>query len=80
MINTKKFDSNLLIIDKVSHGNIDIYYIGYIAMKDLGYISIHSVNYLYLIINKADGYTEEINGNKYLTLVSTDKNKGVLVK
>ena len=49
-------------------------------MKDLAYISIHSVNYLYLIINKADGYTEEINGNKYLTLVSTDKNKGVLIK
>ena len=35
---------------------------------------------MYLIINEVDGYFEEINGNKYLTLVSTDKNKEVLTK
>ena len=35
---------------------------------------------MYLIINEVDGYVEEINENKYLTLVSTDKNKEVLTK
>ena len=80
MINIKNFDPNLLKIDKKSYKNIDIYYIGYITMKDSEYVKINSVNPLYLIINEVDGYFEEINGNKYLTLVSTDKNKEVLTK
>ena len=80
MINIKDFDSNLLKIDKKSYKNIDIYYIGYITMKDSDYVKINSVNPLYLIIDKVDGYIEEKNGNKYLTLVSTDKNKEVLIK
>ena len=33
---------------------------------------------MYLIINKADGYIEEKNGNKYLICASTDENKEVL--
>ena len=49
-------------------------------MKDYDYVKINSVNSLYLIINEVDGYVEEINENKYLTLVSTDKNKEVLTK
>ena len=81
MINIKNFHSNLLKIDKKkSYKNIDIYYIGYITVKDSDYVKINSVNPLYLIINEVDGYFEEINGNKYLTLVSTDKNKEVLTK
>ena len=81
MINIKNFHSNLLKIDKKkSYKNIDIYYIGYITVKDSDYVKINSVNPLYLIINEVDGYVEEINGNKYLTLVSTDKNKEVLTK
>ena len=80
MIDIKDFDSNLLKIDKKSYKNIDIYYIGYITMKDSDYVKINSVNPLYLIIDKVDGYIEEKNGNKYLTLVSTDKNKKLLIK
>ena len=49
-------------------------------MKDSDYVKINSVNPLYLIIDKVDGCSEEKNGNKYLTLVSTDKNKEVLIK
>ena len=37
-------------------------------------------NPLYFLINKADEYIEESNGNKGLTLVSNDKNKEVLTK
>ena len=34
MINIKDFDSNLLKIDKKSYKNVDIYYIGYITIKN----------------------------------------------
>ena len=74
MINFNNFDSHLL------KKNIDIYYIDYITMKDSDYVKINSVNPLYLIIDRMDGYTEEKNGNKYLILTSTDKNKEVLIK
>ena len=80
MINIKDFDSNVLKIDKKSDKNIDIYYTGYITLKHSNYVEINSVNPLYLIIDQVDGYIEEKNGNKDLTLVSTDKNKEVLIK
>ena len=66
MINIKIFDANLLKIDKKSYKNTDIYYIGYITIKDLDYVNIHSVNPLYLMFDKVDGYIDEKNGNKYL--------------
>ena len=80
MINIKNFDPNLLKVEKKLYKNIDVYYISYITMKDSDYIKINSINSLYLIINEVDGYLEEMNGYKYLTLVSTDKNKEVLTK
>ena len=39
---------------------------------------VNNVNPLYLIIDKINGYIEESNGNKYLTLVHTDKIKDTL--
>ena len=74
VINIKDFYPNLLKIDKKSYKNSDIYYVGYIFMKDSDYVKINSVNPLYFIIGEVDGYIEESNGNKYLTLF-TDKNK-----
>ena len=44
------------------------------------YENIHSVNPLYLIINKAGGYIEKNDGNKYFIFASTNKNKKVLTK
>ena len=58
MINIRNFDSNL---NKKSYKNIDIYYIGYITMKDSKYVNIDSVNSLYLIIGEVDGFIEEKN-------------------
>ena len=49
-------------------------------MKDTDYVKINSVNPLCMIIDKEDGCIEEKNGNKYLTLVFTDKDKEVLIK
>ena len=81
IIHIKDFDQNLLKIDKKSYKNIDIYYIGYIAIKNISACkSINSVNPLYFIVGKADGHIEKENGNKYLVFDSTDKNKEVLKK
>ena len=38
-------------------------------------IKINSVNPLYLMFKRINGYFEEINGNKYLTLVPTNERK-----
>ena len=39
------------------------------------YVKINSVNTLYLIFSKVNGYFEEINKSKYLTLFSTNESK-----
>ena len=44
-------------------------------IKESKYVKINSVNPLYLIFNKVNEYFEEINENKYLTLVPTDESK-----
>ena len=65
MINIEDFDSSLLKIDKKSHKNNGIYYNGYISIKKIDdYEDIFSVNPLYLIIGKVDGFNKEKNGNK----------------
>ena len=48
--------------------------------KDSKYVKINSVNILYLIFNKVNGYFEEINGNKYLTIVPTNESKEKIKK
>ena len=42
---------------------------------DSKYVKIYSVNPLYFIFNKVNGYFEKINGNKYLMLVPTNESK-----
>ena len=44
------------------------------------YVKINSVNALYLVFNTMNGYFEEINGNKYLTLVPTNESKEKIKK
>ena len=70
IIDIKTFDSNMLKLDKKSYKNLDIYNIGYVA--------INSVNPLYLHINNANGYIEEINEDKYLVFDVTYENKKLL--
>ena len=54
MINIKNFDLDLLKIEKKLYQDIDIYYVGYITMKDFDNVKINSVNPLYLIIDNVD--------------------------
>ena len=76
LINIKGFDPKLLILDKKSYKSIDIYYIGYITIKDE--YKINSVNPLYLLVLRIDGFIEEKRGNKYLNIPFTDSNNEVL--
>ena len=55
---------------------IDIYFIGYVTKKEE--YKINSVNPLYLLIYKIDGFIEEKSGNKYLNIAFTDNNDEVL--
>ena len=73
IINIKDFDPNNTKLDETWYKNILICYIGYMTIKkDL---TIDSVNLLYLIFINVNGYFEEINGNKYLTLVPANESK-----
>ena len=76
IIDIETFDSNMLKLDKKPYKNLDIYNIGYITAKKIGSgYDINSVNPLYLHIDNASGYIEEINGNKYLVFDDADENK-----
>ena len=84
MIDIKKFESNFLKINKKSHRDFDIYYIGYLTVKkfnncndDCDYENICSVNPLYLIFHSAAGYFKKQNGEKYLILDPIEKYKEV---
>ena len=61
--------------------DISIYNIGYITIKKIDDCeNIYSVNSLYLLVNHANGYIDEKDGNKYLIFDSTDENKELLKK
>ena len=57
MINITNFDPNLLKLDKKISKDIAIYYIGYVTKK-VKY-KINSVNPLYLLVHRIDGFIEE---------------------
>ena len=79
MVDIKKFDANLLKIDKKSYKDIGIYNIGYITIKkNDGYENMCRVNPLYLTIAHASGYIEKKDVNKYLVFNSTDENEELL--
>ena len=82
IINLKDIGSNCLKIDEKHYKGINVYYIGYITVNKIDNCeSIYSVNPLYLLVNHANGYIEEKNGNKYLIFdYSVDKNKEVFKK
>ena len=79
IIDIKTFDSNNLKLDKKSYKDLDIYNIGYVTIKKIGdCYDVNSVNPLYLRIDNASGYIEEINEDKYLVFDVRDENKKLL--
>ena len=63
LINIKDFDPKLLKLDKKLFKNIGVYYIGYITKKDA--YKVNSVNSLYLLVYRIDGFIKEKEGSKY---------------
>ena len=64
----------LLKIDKKSHKDIDIYYIGYITIKKFGDCeNIRSVNPLHFIIHSVTGHSKEEYSKKHLAIDLTEK-------
>ena len=80
MINIKNLDPNKIKIEEKSYKSILIFCIRYVTVKDLSYTIIISVSFLYLIINKINGYIEESSKNKYLTLAPTNESKVTIKK
>ena len=79
IINIKYFDPGNIKINEKSYKNILIYYyIWYVTIKKE--LKIYSVNPLYLILGDVNGYFEEINENKYLTLVPTNESREKMKK
>ena len=74
IINIENFDLNNIKIDEMSQKDIYFYYIGYVTIKE--YVKIYKTSPSYLIFRYVNGYFEEINGNKYLTLVPNNESQG----
>ena len=70
---------NNIEIDEKSYKNILIYYIVYVTIKDSKNVKINSVNLLYFIFSKLNGYFKEIN-KKYLMVVPTNESKEKIKK
>ena len=68
----------MLKLEKKTSMGFNIYYIGYVTNKPQW--NMNSVNPLYLMINRIDGFIEEKDGDKYLSIASTDRNSEVLKK
>ena len=64
IINIKNFDSDKIEIYEKPYKNIFICYAGYMTIKDLKYVKINSINPLYLIFNKVNGYLIPANESK----------------
>ena len=69
IVDIRNFGLSNIKIDEKSYKNILLYYTGYVTIKDLKYVKINSINSLYLLITEINECFEEINQNKYLTLV-----------
>ena len=69
MVNIKNFDLTKIAIDEKSNKKVLIYYIGHLTVKNLTFDKTNTVNPLYLIIDKINGYIRESNQNKHLPLV-----------
>ena len=73
----KNFDPNNTKINEKSYKNC---FIGYVTVKDAKYVNINRENPLYLIFSKVNGYIEQINKNKYLTLAPNNETKEMIKK
>ena len=72
------FEANNLKLDKKTSMGLDIYYICFVDKKPEW--GVNSINPLYLMINRIDGFFEEKNGTRYLNSSDTNGNDEILKK
>ena len=58
--------------------NVLVCYIRCVTIKDSKYAKINSVKPLQFFFDNVNGYFEEIDGTKYLTLVPSNKSKEIV--
>ena len=73
IINIENLYLNNVKIYRTSYKKILIYYIGHVTIKGSKCVKIHIVNPSYVLFGNVNGYFEEINKSKYLTLVPTNE-------
>ena len=78
IISIENFNLKNIKIDEKSYKIFFLYYIGYVTIKED--VKIDSVNPSSLIFRNVNGYFEEINKSKYLTLVPTNQSKEKIQK
>ena len=78
LINIKDFDPKLLKLDKKKSMGLNIYCIGYVTKKPTW--GVNSVNPLYSMIKRIDGFIEEIEGDKYLDISETQRISKIISK
>ena len=76
LINILNFEKSNLKLDKKTSIDLDIYYIGYVDKKPER--NVNSVNPLYLMINRIDGFVEEKYGVRYLNIADTARKNKIL--
>ena len=69
------FHPNKIKIDEKSYKNI--FYLLHWICDD---VKINSLNFLYPLYNSVNEYFEEIDNNRYMTLVPTNESKQILKK
>ena len=79
-ISIKIFYLNTMKEGEKSHKNILNYYIRYVTIKDPKNVKINSVNPLYFTFGKVNAYFENVNGKKYLMLVTSNEGKEITKK
>ena len=79
IIDIETFDSKNLKPDKKTYKDLDISNIEYVTIKNIGdCYDVNNVNPLYLRIDKARGYIEEINKDKYVVFDVRYENEELL--
>ena len=78
MIHIKYLDLDKIKTDKKSCKNILYYYIGYVTVKQPSLCNIWLWKSFIPFYQKSKWDIEESNGNKYFTLVATDKSKDAI--
>ena len=79
LINITNFEASNLKLDK-KHQWVLIFITLFVYVDKKSEWGVDSVNPLYLMINRIDGFVEEKNSNKYINISDTSRNNEIFTK